>query len=467
MRTYMWLALAVALGGCALEAAPLQESTQRPMADPPAIPVPDDIVGAGTTAMVAQRPSCAPFLLQGRYRDVVDGWRAQAALGLRRMADESAATRIPTSEGDALRQLSASEFFIDTIPVPQVALGRFALARTVTDTNATKTNWTPGVIPAGFRFHKISSPTAQPPIEAADYTSIEPTVVDSSTGNVDVSLGGGQFSHTQTVLVRVQATRPGPHANIPPFTIGAGQIIQTGILSLTDTAFDTSFQLSTTSISDAAGGSLGFTDPNVRRLARAGAAGQFGPTTTALELGLLQSGFVKHWTLIEDTTSGTTHVSVADESWAWSNSMVLATFQFLQGTGGNDGSAYIGFGCQADILQPSILNVLVSVKATVVLATTQAMLDTTDISANVRAALQNYFDNRPDFWALKINGVAATIASADRRILAVLPSPAPQVIRVQDQVALPDTVGAPSLANLPNHYWLNASGVSLTFVAPQ
>src|SRR5579883_1123557 len=118
----------------------------------PILPSVADPIGRGIDALVRARPNVAAHIDSGQYGNLFAGWLAQEALLLSRIADEIRAARLPTSEGDALRGLAASEF--DTVPVdgPTTAVGTFLLRR---DPQLVH----PGVIRRGSRFRRAADPT--------------------------------------------------------------------------------------------------------------------------------------------------------------------------------------------------------------------------------------------------------------------------------------------------------------------
>jgi hypothetical protein len=147
--------------------------------------------------------------------------------------------------------------------------------------------------------------------------------------------------------------------------------------------------------------------------------------------------------------------------------------KYLTGSQGND--PFVGFGCKVQTYP--IFNYLIGVTGTVVLRDSAYLADTGDITNNIRTALRSYFDDRPDWFIVRKNAVAAVIASADRRIMAV-PS-APTITDVNGNPladanfpsaplsATNNITPIPAIGAPPIHCYLADNGVSVTYVGPQ
>ncbi len=389
--------------------------------DLPLICTPDEIIGPAITEFVSLRPNALRHINYGEgvYSYVFAGWRAQAALALRRLALAAKATRINLSEGDDLRELVASEFNTPEELRPTTAVGEATLTRAA---GAYPT----GTIPKGTRFLRPQVEVPPFPLAAASYESV-----------ADVPVAAGAL--TATVLIR--SVEIGSIANTPLVTSQA-----TG-LEVSDTLFDTNF---TVTGYTAAGGSDGASNADIRRFAKAFAAGQYGPTTGELVAGCLRNTGVKHFAVVDDPDTAQAVVYIADQNWASGARWASVVEQSLYD---ND---YVGFGCSASVRV--LLNTIVNVATTVRLRDKRYLSDTSGIDASIRKAVRKYFDDRPDWQVWKTAGLRAAIARADRRILSCPTA----IVKDEDAVTLAETT--PSSAVV--HYFLADNAVTITYQAP-
>ncbi len=93
------------------------------------VPTLADVIGPAIDKIREVRPSSGPHLENGRYGDVIEGWRHQFEVARGRLADEFAAARIPTAEGKALSELASSEFEVAPLPEQTFALGQITFFR--------------------------------------------------------------------------------------------------------------------------------------------------------------------------------------------------------------------------------------------------------------------------------------------------------------------------------------------------
>lgn len=349
------------------------------MADPQ-IPRIDDPIGQGTANLVANRPSVIGKIDTGRYSHVFAGWRAQEALLVARIADEARSARLPFASGQSLRDLAASEFDTFVPDGPTTAVGSVTLQRTTATLG--------GVIRRGTKFRRPANPTAQPlPIVEAAYEAV---------ADVPVPSGQNQAS------VPLQATRPGAYANDPQGDLGTPL---NNNLAISDPLFDTGFAPISNLIG---GGSDGYKDADIKRIALAFARGRFGPTTSALIAGALRGTGVVHALVLEDFNAALAYVYVADQSWSYSDRLLQIVQQKI-----ND--EFGGWGCSVKVL--GVGNRFVRVTASVTLRDPANAGDTVGIDDAIRARLQSYFNDRPDFHLFKYAALRGAISSADRRIL--------------------------------------------------
>lgn len=405
------------------------------------IPRTSDILAGGVKALLATRPHAVQFLETGRYGDLLFGvWKSLVQLALARLADECKAGRVPLAEGIALRDLLASEFDVVTDPAPQKAIGTFKLYRH----NTTGSVLPGGLIRAGTRFARAGSPTSTPPARSAQYETVEPVFAPS--------INPAGFA---TFPLRVVATQPGTAANIQPLDPA---------VTIADSLFDQYWQVQE---SRAAGGSDGVSVAKLRSLALAISLGQYGPVLWALAAGALLTNGVSRVALREfDSPSyaadrGLTVLWIADDSWCWCQQLADTCLQNLR-------DKWLGFGCKCRINE--VVNVPISLAATVLLRDKRYVADTLEIADNIRAACLAYFNDRADWWTWRERSIAARIVSSDRRILSVPVGMGPGVVltdlRYNSAISQP-TDGLPTNpANTINHYDLDKTNVQLTFVTP-
>ena len=402
----------------------------------PQIPRVTDITGAAATALVAARPHTAQHLASGRYGDVVAMWKAQITLALRRLADECRAGRVPLATGKPLADLLASEFDAVTDPDPQKAIGSVSLYRN----NTSGSTWQGGLVRAGTKFSRAADPTKSPPVRSAQYETVEPVYV-------------GSLNNMQSITIpfRVQAVQAGTAANIQ---------YHDAVVTIADTLFDAN---SAVSASRAAGGSDGVSTAKLRSLALAASLGQYGPTTFALSAGCLLTQGVSHVAVQEYSSTGYAsdcggcRIWIADDSWCWSQTLANAAKQKL-----ND--LYLGFGCKATINE--VVNLPVSLAATILLRDKRYVADTVEIADNIRAACLAYFNDRPDWYTFRERAIAAKIVGCDRRILAVPPTVVITNVLSGSAISPPAATLPTNPSNQIYHYDLDATNVGLSFVTP-
>lgn len=393
----------------------------------PILPVVDDIVARGIHKLIALRPSAAPFLVsgQGTYANIFAGWKGQLTLLRRRLADEAASRRLPLAEKKALVELVTSEFFATVNPDAQKAIGQLILSRP--DATAGQ-----GTIKEGTRFKLSGNPDAIPAVNDAAYVTTAP-----------VYMGPAAL----TARVPIEASLPGTAANIPiSFNTTTPRI------EPADPLFDPTI---TVLASDAAGGSSGVVDPDVRALGRAMYSGQYAPTPGALIAGALNDAGVKHVAVFKDTTLARSLLFIADESWAYSVPFQLRCTQVLKD------NQWVGFGARMEA-RP-ILNYSIVIDATLILTDPKYGHDTSAIASAVREAARRYFNERRDFYTFNLNALGGVIATADpKRILTC------STVAVTD-AADGTTVSPAAIAASSDfifHYVLPDNGVNLTFASP-
>ncbi len=395
------------------------------------VPVLDDFIARGVLQLIRQRPGAGPFVIsqRGRYFDVFAGWRAQLVLLRRRLIDEARARRLPTATGKALAELCASEFFAEIDPEPQTAVGSVLLTRPTADRGE-------GTIKQGTRFRLSADPDASPPVKEASYVAREPVFVPRTGPD------------SLTCEVPLIATHSGSEPNVPRFLNGNSPQI-----ALADSVFDPTFSVPTDG-GTAAGGSSAVDANDLRRLARALYTGQHSPTDGAILAGALSSSSVKHVALVRDARLARSILFIADSSWAWSQAFQDQCAQSLK-------DKWLGWGARLEV-RP-VVNVLIALSATVVLADAKFGDDTTDLRAKVRTQVRKYFDERPDFYTFDLNAIGGLIAAADPRILNCT------AVSVAQPSGVPLSPIAPlsSATGAVPHYVLPDNGITLTLSSPK
>lgn len=337
----------------------------------------------------------------GKWSNALAGWKAQATLNLRRVADEMMQARLTLANGRGLRELASSKFFASIVDTPTAAVGQAQINPLTTPSPGTVF-----IIPKGTRFRRSANPKATPvALPAADYVST--AEVRSVWGSVNYN----------PISIPIACTSVGLAGNI---VLEAGFDDGAGVeLSLIDPIYDqngiqTPFP---SMVATCAGGGVGFSDDEVRAIAGAQPQGRRGPTDGAILAGALLALGVRHAAIFTNLTTAQTVLFAADESWAsdvhyWQPAVIQA----LIGDGKID--AWAGFGCA---INPSgvgqVDNTYLHVVATVQLRSRLLLQQTEDVKAKIRKKLVAYFDGRPDWYTFRASAVRGVIARADPRIL--------------------------------------------------
>ena len=410
------------------------------MSELPQVPRAAEILGPGLDALRRVRPTAFAFANNGvgHWADLFAGWEGQITLLLRRVADEVVCSRLPLAVGAGLTDLAASEYETLRTTGSTFAIGEATLGRGPNPT-------TGGVIRKGFRFRRDSDDTAMPPVVSAQYTSMR---------DVSFPLGAAQ------VLVPIQATRAGAFANAPWIDLPSGISAPIGTLQLGDQAFDPTI---TVLGYNAAGGSDGEDDDDLRRQASAYAFGQYAPTSGAIQAGALQGTGV-HRLATKDVAvaydpSGRpipvafSAATIADASWASSPLWVASVKQAVA-------SIFLGHGCAVQVAGTT--NTRIRCALTVTLRDPTSLADPSAITVAIQAALTSYFDDRPDWWTWKLSQIRAVVSRADPRILVCTQA---SVLSLVTDLPIPEpTLPLPSLSGLTlTHWMLVSNGVSVTY----
>jgi hypothetical protein len=217
-----------------------------------------------------------------------------------------------------------------------------------------------------------------------------------------------------------------------------------------DTIFDANFFIQSVV---AAGGSQGIDDPWGRLVAMASYAGQFGPNVAALIAGAFQVPRIRRVYHLLDSANAVAKLFVSDVSWGCSDRLRAAAQQNIRDT-------WLGWGAKVSVLP--IVNKLVNVTATITLTGPQYLDDTSDIAENVRRALKDYFDEKPDFYTFRLRALRGLISQCDSRILKCT------AVSVLDSSG--DPISEPAAlsesAQTVTHFYLNDDALNLTFDIP-
>lgn len=101
------------------------------MTDPAILPTVGQIIGAGKDRLSAVRPGAAPHLEAGEWSLLVLGLRGQYGRAARRLVDEVLAARLGTATGDALSELTSSNYGTPRVDGATAAIGEVTLTRPV------------------------------------------------------------------------------------------------------------------------------------------------------------------------------------------------------------------------------------------------------------------------------------------------------------------------------------------------
>ncbi len=162
--------------------------------------------------------------------------------------------------------------------------------------------------------------------------------------------------------------------------------------------------------------------------------------------------------LREDNTTGRTWIYPIDRSWAQSARWTSAIEQVLKGTGADD--EWLGLGCRETV--GAVANRLVRVELTVQLRSVDFIADTEEITAEIAALLQSYFDDRPDFWSFRRSAIRGLVSGVDRRRVL---SCSLAVVRDSGGLVIESPLEPVAGATL-THWALETGAVIVDYVAP-
>lgn len=371
----------------------------------------------------------------GNWSNVLAGWKAQANLNLRRVADEMMQARLPLASGQGLRALAASKFFANIVDVPTHAVGKVVISRS-------DLTGAGGSIPVGTRFRRDANPSATPvPIQAADFVTL-------AAANVPFgSVAGTQFT------VPIQCVQTGTAGNIIAEAGLIPPVFGTDLKMVDQLSFGSFTVVSAT----CAGGGTSFSDAEVRAIAGAQPQGRRGPTDGAIYAGSYLATGVRHVAVFEDWTNANTVIFVADESWASDSSYWQpAVIQTLQ-------NSWVGFGCSLNPTGAGLVdNLFLNVSATVQLRNHSLLQQTAGVQAKIQAKLNDYFTLRPDWYTFRAAALRGVIARADPRVLTC--TAVSVTDRFGNSISDPNAITPGTVPASLTHYALLS--FNPTFVAP-
>lgn len=390
------------------------------MPDPDAqTPTPDELIGKGIDKLVELRPSTLAHVNHGRgvYANVFAGWRAQAALVLRRDADLAKNGRLKHSGGAPLLFLAGSEFDTPAVLTATNAVGQARLTRAAGRPG--------GAIRKGARFLRPADPTSQRLYVDAQYVAA-----------VDVHVGQGDIE----IEVPLEAVRPGAFANRPRTAALATE------LTIADDIHDRAAW--TVASYEMGGGSESVTDADLKRYATAFASGQHGPNVRAALAGVLKAG-AKHAIALDDPALAALVVYIADQSWGssarWGRLVRKSLYE----------GKHVGFGCK--VLIALVTNEIVGVEVVCKVRRPEYLAETTSLDASIQKAVRAYFDDRADWNRWGTGALRGIVARADRRLL----SCSSVSVKRLDGTLVPEP-GAGSAT----HYMLLDNSVRATYQSP-
>ena len=340
---------------------------------------PDELVGKGIDKLVELRPSTLPHVNNGRgvYAHLFAGWRAQAALVLRRDADLAKNGRLAFSEGEPLKFLVGSEYDNPSELIATKAVGQVLLSR--------EAGRSGGTIRKGARFFRPADKTSQALYADAQYTAAVDVLVVQGATEVEVPL---------------EAAREGAFANRPLTSTLATE------LEIADNIHDRTAW--TVASYEMGGGADAITEDELKRYARASRSGRHGPNVNAAIAGALKAG-VKHVVAVDDVSVAATVLYIADQTWGSSTRWCKLVRKAVY-----DGK-YVGFGCK--VLARPVVNEVVGIEAAVKVRRPESLAETTVLDVAIQKAVRAYLDDRRDWNRWKLAALRGIIARADRRLL--------------------------------------------------
>lgn len=392
------------------------------MSDDIILPTADAIIAPVLEKLYELRPNSFQHLnlRTGVYWHPVLGFRAQAALMLKRLSNLVAERRLNAAEGQALLDYVASEFMAVPETDKTFATGTITL-------NRPEVSPLPGGdIPKGTKFTRSETMWQGVKFPAAEYETLTDAHIDVNS--------------SASVTIPIRAARAGADANCP-------------ILRTVSAPWSVSFPsiVANTAVSafEAAGGSEGPGDAFLRMFARAYSIGQYGPTIAASRLGALSSTGVRHFLVYDTPSTGTQTLAVADESWASSTAWARSVQQSMYDT------EVVGFGCKVSVVP--IENIVITAQATVSLRDPNYLKNTTEIDQAINKTVRSFFDDRPEFHIWDSTAVAAAVARAHPKIF-TCPS-----------VTIKDAASGSTIPGNPTeryHFLLASNSVKVTYTGP-
>lgn len=397
----------------------------------PILPTAPELLRPALEKFYEQRPNSFKHinLSTGVYSYIFEGWKAQANLELKRVAQLIKNNRRGSAEGKELAEYLASEFHEEVILEPTAGIGQVTFNR-VTATAGK------GIIPKGTRLHRTGSGLPPFNTKTTDYELVDDVIF----GPLSVFAIG-----------RLKSTSNGSISSEPVTTPYVSNILGIGSVLFDSTITANDFDMS--------GGSDGVDDPYMRLLAKYSAIGKWGPTNSAAILGALRISGIRHEVGILDSSAGTLNLFVADSAWASSLNHCNQVKQYLYD------KELIGFGCKVNVLQ--IVNKIITVDLNVTVRDRKYLDDPQSISDNIRKSVKSYFDDREDWYIWKNSGIRSSAIKSDRKILNCTS------VTVRDNSGVAVTEPTPSDFSFVSfgttygiHHYLPLTAINITYSGP-
>lgn len=370
--------------------------------------------------------------LVGKANEVRTAYRAHA-LGAPPHVSTDSTNALPSS-GDAFVDLTGADNYGGATNASRQSL-HSALRTLKAKWNAhVATEAKPGAIRRGHRFQLVGEPTSTPPVPTALLEAVLDTSV--ATGSLVANIAVRSVEVGSDVNLPVWfPPRPYTVRSLDPFYDGAATYpwAPNGAVLL-------------------AGGAGAQTDPELDAACAANYVGRYGPTVGALVAGALVEHGAFRAVVREDSANARVRIFATDASWAqsfyWLNQLTTKLARV-------DG--WLGWGCRQTV--GYVYNQRVRVEIDVFLRSDEFLVDTETISQRIQRRLLAYFDDRPDWYVWKNQGIRGAVIAADRRILTATNV----VVRDENDVPLFEPVAPAMTQTFLTHYWLADNAVVCNF----
>lgn len=403
---------------------------------------PDQILADGLNKFYALRPRAQEHIdfRTGNYWHLFAAQRAQIAYALSRVGNMLSKNSLEATGADLVDFINSEYTQVLSQDLDGTrAIGSVTFVRSGLDALGNPAAF--GVIPKGTRLSREAGLAAAIPYVAAEYETTVDCRMDYGAGT--------------SVPVPIRAVGIGAKYNQPKrYLKDNPQLKISG--TLFDTTIITDFFYAAGG-SDPIGSSVNFNPINadeanefLRTFAVAFARGQYGPTRDASIYGAIRGTGGRHALTYDDPVAGVQNIVVADSSWASSPEWCASIEQSITDAG------LVGFGCRINVI--GVENKVVSVSANVTLRDWAFVTDTSEIDKAIAAAVQSYFDDRPDFSTIRNHALKNAISRAHSKILKCS---AVTVAYAPDSSVIVDTTTPAYL-----HYYLTGQTVNTTYTGP-